>query len=142
MSQFHIYYLYDDDDNIVYVGMSKNVAGRFSQHLKEKTGIKRYETIESFDDSSDCAMAELEHIVKLKPKLNVLEVDRYARQAEGIARAKSLGVYRGRTPSLTPEQVAEAQKDIDAGIPKSQVARTLGVSRQTLYSSLQREGYR
>lgn len=58
------------------------------------------------------------------------------RQAEGIALAKAKGVYRGRKPALTPDQVAKARQRVADGIPKAAVARDLGVSRQTLYSAL------
>ena len=58
------------------------------------------------------------------------------RQAEGIAIAKANGVYRGRKPALSAEQVTEARQRVDQGIPKAVVARDLGVSRQTLYTAL------
>lgn len=58
------------------------------------------------------------------------------RQAEGIALAKARGVYKGRKPSLTPEQVAEARQQVDQHVPKAVIARNLGVSRQTLYTAL------
>ncbi|GAA4731135.1 recombinase family protein [Nocardioides endophyticus] len=58
------------------------------------------------------------------------------RQAEGIALAKERGVYKGRKPALTAEQVAEARERIAQKVPKAQVARDLGVSRQTLYTAL------
>lgn len=58
------------------------------------------------------------------------------RQAEGIAIAKSNGVYKGRKPSLNAEQVAEARQQVSQGVPKAKVARDLGVSRQTLYTAL------
>lgn len=58
------------------------------------------------------------------------------RQAEGIAVAKANGVYKGRKPALTVQQVSEAQERVSAGVPKAKVARDLGVSRQTLYSAL------
>jgi len=58
------------------------------------------------------------------------------RQAEGIAIAKANGVYKGRKPSLSPEQVTEARQRVSDGIPKARVARDLGVSRQTLYAAL------
>ena len=61
------------------------------------------------------------------------------RQAEGIAIAKTNGVY-DREPKLTPEQVAEARQRVDAGVPKARVARDLGVSRQTLYTALAGDG--
>jgi DNA invertase Pin-like site-specific DNA recombinase len=58
------------------------------------------------------------------------------RQAEGIAIAKANGVYKGRKPALTAEQVAHARQRVSDGITKTRVARDLGVSRQTLYSAL------
>lgn len=58
------------------------------------------------------------------------------RQAEGIAIAKANGVYKGRKPALTAEQVSEARQSVSEGIPKAEVARRLGVSRQTLYTAL------
>ncbi|WP_288802356.1 recombinase family protein [Corynebacterium sp. ED61] len=58
------------------------------------------------------------------------------RQAEGIARAKERGVYKGRARALTDEQVAQARTWISAGVPKAEVARRLGVGRTTLYGYL------
>ena len=52
------------------------------------------------------------------------------RQAEGIARAKA----------LTDEQLAQAREWVDAGIPKAEVARRLGIGRTTLYSYLNKVG--
>lgn len=60
------------------------------------------------------------------------------RQAEGIARAKARGVYKGRTKALTDEQLAQAQEWVDAGVPKAEVARRLGIGRTTLYNYLSR----
>lgn len=58
------------------------------------------------------------------------------RQAEGIAIAKAKGVYKGRKPALSAEQVEQAKSKVAQGVPKAVVARDLGVSRQTLYSAL------
>lgn len=58
------------------------------------------------------------------------------RQAEGIAIAKSEGKYRGRAKALSAEQVEEVRARVAQGVPKAQVARDFGVSRQTLYSVL------
>lgn len=60
------------------------------------------------------------------------------RQAEGIKAAKARGVYKGRTPKLNPEQLAEARDLIKAGVPKARVARKLGIDRSTLYRALAR----
>lgn len=58
------------------------------------------------------------------------------RQADGIRAAKARGVYKGGKPKLTAEQVAEARELIAAGVPKTKVARDLGVERTTLYRHL------
>lgn len=61
------------------------------------------------------------------------------RQAEGIAIAKAAGKYE-KPASLTPEQVAEARRRVAAKVPKSVIARDLGVSRRTLYNALDGKG--
>jgi DNA invertase Pin-like site-specific DNA recombinase len=56
------------------------------------------------------------------------------RQREGIALAKKAGVYRGRKPSLTAEQVEQLRGRVAAGEKKAGLAREFGISRETLYS--------
>ena len=58
------------------------------------------------------------------------------RQMEGIAEAKKRGVYRGGTPKLTADQVAEVRARVAAREPKTEIARSMGVSRQTVYRAL------
>lgn len=58
------------------------------------------------------------------------------RQAEGIAKAKARGVYKGRAKVLNEEQVVQARKWVSAGIPKAEVARRFGIGRTTLYKYL------
>ena len=58
------------------------------------------------------------------------------RQAEGIAKAKARGVYKGRAKVLNEEQVAQARTWVSEGIPKAEVARRLGIGRTTLYKYL------
>ena len=58
------------------------------------------------------------------------------RQREGIALAKKAGVYKGRKPSLNPEQVKEIRRRVKAGEQKTGLAAEYRVSRQTLYSAL------
>ena len=55
---------------------------------------------------------------------------------EGIALAKKRGVYRGRKTLFSDDQVAALRARVAAGEPKAQVARDLGVSRETLYRYL------
>lgn len=56
------------------------------------------------------------------------------RQLEGIAIAKTKGIYKGRQPSLASTQIEEIRAMLDHGIPKSVVARKFHVSRQTIYN--------
>lgn len=55
------------------------------------------------------------------------------RQREGIAVAKTKGVYKGRKPSLSPERAVELRQRAAAGESKSQLAREFKVSRDTVY---------
>ncbi|KVV45133.1 transposase [Burkholderia territorii] len=61
------------------------------------------------------------------------------RQREGIAIAKANGVYKGRKPSLSPEQVSALRQRAASGETKAAIARDLGISRETLYQYLRQE---
>lgn len=56
------------------------------------------------------------------------------RQLEGIAIAKTKGIYKGRQPSLTSTQIEEIRAMLDHGVAKSVIARKFHVSRQTIYN--------
>lgn len=58
------------------------------------------------------------------------------RQREGIDLARQRGVYRGRKRSLNAEQIIQMKQRIAAGEQKAQVARDLGISRETVYQYL------
>jgi DNA invertase Pin-like site-specific DNA recombinase len=58
------------------------------------------------------------------------------RQREGVQIAKANGVYKGRKKEMTPEKVAEIKTRVAAGEPKAQIAKSLGISRDTLYRYL------
>ena len=60
------------------------------------------------------------------------------RQMQGIALAKKRGVYKGRKPSLSPEQIKSLKQRVKDGGIKSQIARDLGISRETLYQYLKK----
>lgn len=62
------------------------------------------------------------------------------RQAEGIRLAKARGVYRGRALRLTSEQVQDARRRVEEGVPLARVAREAKVSKQTLYDALAARG--
>src|SRR6266480_7119266 len=58
------------------------------------------------------------------------------RQREGIALAKLRGAYKGRKKALDLEEAKELREMADAGMPKAELARTYGISRETVYSYL------
>jgi DNA invertase Pin-like site-specific DNA recombinase len=55
------------------------------------------------------------------------------RQREGIVKAKERGVYKGRKPALTPEQVSRLQSRATSGESKALLARDFKISRETVY---------
>ncbi len=57
------------------------------------------------------------------------------RQKEGIALAKSRGVYRGRIKTLCNDQIINLRQKAEAGEPKAMLAREFGISRDTLYGT-------
>src|SRR3954468_22853892 len=63
----------------------------------------------------------------------------HERQREGIALAKQRGAYTGRKKSLSQAVVAELRQRLTTGTSKAQVARELGISRQTLYQYLRED---
>lgn len=58
------------------------------------------------------------------------------RQTEGIALAKAKGVYTGRKPTLSVDQVAELKARVTAGESKVAMAKAFGISRETVYQYL------
>ena len=59
---------------------------------------------------------------------------RRERQLEGIAKAKAEGVYKGRKPSIDPARVRELAAQ---GLGGTEIARTLGISRASVYRLLE-----
>ena len=58
------------------------------------------------------------------------------RQNEGIALAKKKGVYKGRKKALDVAEVEKLKARVQAGEGKADIARELGISRDTLYKYL------
>jgi DNA invertase Pin-like site-specific DNA recombinase len=59
-----------------------------------------------------------------------------ARQAEGIALAKQRGVYTGRRPALTPDQVRTARQRHADGVTLARLVRDYGVAKSTMQAAL------
>jgi DNA invertase Pin-like site-specific DNA recombinase len=59
---------------------------------------------------------------------------RRERQMEGINKAKAKGVYRGRRPTISAEQVKWLKNE---GLGGSEIARRLGIGRASVYRLLE-----
>jgi DNA invertase Pin-like site-specific DNA recombinase len=59
---------------------------------------------------------------------------RRERQAEGIAKAKAAGVYKGRPPTVDVTKVRELKKK---GLGASQIAKALKIGRASVYRALE-----
>jgi DNA invertase Pin-like site-specific DNA recombinase len=58
---------------------------------------------------------------------------RKERQAEGMAAAKAAGVYKGRPPSINPDDVAALKAE---GLGATEIARRLKIGRASVYRAL------
>lgn len=61
------------------------------------------------------------------------------RTVAGLAAARARGNLGGRPSMMTPEKLAVARQMLSDGKPKSVIAKTIGVSRPTLYNHLSRD---
>lgn len=55
------------------------------------------------------------------------------RQRTGIELAKQRGAYKGRKPSVSDDMVREIRRRFAAGEPRAAIARSLSISRMTVY---------
>ncbi|TCG08846.1 transposase [Paraburkholderia steynii] len=62
------------------------------------------------------------------------------RQREGIEQAKKAGKYRGRAPKPNAAQIADLRARCADGEEKAAVARSMGISRATLYRHIDSAG--
>jgi len=59
---------------------------------------------------------------------------RRERQMEGIAKAKAAGVYKGRKPTIDPEEVRALKAE---GLGATEIAKRLGIGRASVYRVLE-----
>ena len=59
------------------------------------------------------------------------------RQAEGIAKAKAKGIYKGRKATIDASNIVSMK---ERGIGASQIAREMGISRVSVYRALKAQG--
>lgn len=96
------------------------------------TFVKENMTFTGTDDPMATLMLQLLGAVSQFERALIKE-----RQREGIAVAKKKGnVYKGRKPALDGHAVQSLREMAAQGIPKTDIAASLGVSRATVYEYL------
>jgi DNA invertase Pin-like site-specific DNA recombinase len=87
----------------------------------------------TFGDTSDpCATLMLSVMGAVAEFERALLLER---QREGIAIAKTKGVYKGRKPSLSAEQADEVKRRLASGESAAALSREYDVSRATIYNT-------
>ena len=61
------------------------------------------------------------------------------RQAEGIAKAKERGVYKGRKATIDAREIMTLKEQ---GLGASAIAKQLGIGRASVYRVIQQQGYK
>ena len=94
-------------------------------------------SLEILDQSIDTGTASGRAFLQMLGVFAEFETNlRRERQMAGIAKAKAKGVYKGRKPSLTPEQKQEVRDKRATGMNPTQLSKEYGVSRATIYNVL------
>src|SRR5215470_6743915 len=99
--------------------------------LREK-GVHLKATEQPIDTSSAAGKAFLSMLGVFAEFETLL---RRERQMEGVNAAKARGVYKGRKPSIKPDEVQRLRKE---GLGATAIARKLGVGRASVYRVLTR----
>lgn len=108
-----VYFMYDESDNLLYVGKSKNLQNRIRQHFKSfngtkrdlnlKLAVKRVEFIETFHDLPT-DLLELQMIKSLRPSHN--RASRASRYQYGLR-------FVDGKDDLDPRDYFKITKDLD-----------------------------
>jgi predicted GIY-YIG superfamily endonuclease len=115
-----LYRLYDSEDQLIYVGVSKSAVRRLEQHLRDKPWADQIarQTAQAYPSRDAAIEAERQAIQKEKPKKNILhnktpEADLLDRakflwrhmteseRAEAIQLARTLSAACGKLPANT-----------------------------------------
>lgn len=97
--------------------------------LKAK-GVSLRATMQSVDTSTAAGKAFLDMLgVFAEFETNL----RKERQAEGIAKAKAAGVYKGRKPEIDPAAILKLKAE---GLGATAIAKRLGIGRASVYRIL------
>lgn len=106
---------------------------RIVQQLRDK-GVHLRATEQPIDTASPAGRAFLQMLGVFAEFETAI---RRERQMEGITKAKALGVYKGRKPSVPVERVQEMKAE---GLGASEIAKRLGIARSSVYEALKGTG--
>lgn len=115
---------------------------RLGRSLSELLGLlealnKRGVAFQSLTESIDTTTATGRAMFQMIGILAELERSLIGERTKaGREAAKARGVKMGRKTKLTPQQIEHAHKLLDSGEHHDKIAKSLGVSRRTLYRGL------
>ncbi len=89
---------------------------------------------ESADPYATCLMQVMGAFAELERSLI------RTRQREGIALAKERGIYKGRKPALSPDEVRVARQRHKDGVTLARLVRDFGVAKTTMQHALASKG--
>ena len=103
-----LYFIYNDKNELMYVGQSKNIASRLTTHIRKKYKYAKRIDVMSFDDNEENMLTDAEryYITKLQPIDNILvdelhntiEVEEYIMREFGVDSVEDIHLV---TPTLT-----------------------------------------
>lgn len=129
--RYVVYSIFNDKDEIIYIGCSGNLINRINSHLylKEWANEICKITLERFENKEDALTEESLLIIKVKPKYNTVHNDEIKRKY-----IKRTGV------DMSSKEKSSLDKLIEyfGGLQSS--ADSLGVSRQYLHDCI-KKGY-
>jgi predicted GIY-YIG superfamily endonuclease len=88
----HLYRLFDKEDRLLYVGISKKVFNRINEHMNEKSWASEIarEEVTRFANRGEAMDAEIEAIKKEQPLYNIQHQDRSQKSETKLKKSDDL----------------------------------------------------
>lgn len=110
---YFVYFIYDKNNKLIYIGKTKDVIERLREHEKEKRFYRKdiskvqFELVET---DCDACVREIYYINKYKPKLNIRDVFK--------GKMKSTTINRLKRYTIVYHTYKQFGKDVEAIVSK------------------------